>query len=63
VEIIVGNRLFLEGRWIARPTNAVSKTDSEIFVAQEGKFLGTFVVADTLRPEATKAIRDLKLMD
>jgi len=62
VEIIVGNRLFLEGHRIALPTNAVSKTDSEIFVAQEGKFLGTLVVVDMLRPEATKAIADLKSM-
>jgi heavy metal translocating P-type ATPase len=62
MEIIVGNRLFLEGHRIALPTNTVSKTDSEIFVAQEGKFLGTLVVADTLRPEATKAIQDLKSM-
>ena len=62
VEIIVGNRLFLEGHRIALPTNGVSKTDSEIFVAQEGKFLGTLVVADMLRPEAIKAIRDLKAM-
>jgi heavy metal translocating P-type ATPase len=62
VEIIVGNRLFLEGHRVAVPTDAVSKTDSEIFVAQEGKFLGTLVVADMLRPEATKAIRDLKSM-
>jgi heavy metal translocating P-type ATPase len=62
MEIIVGNRLFLEGHRIALPTNAVSKTDSEIFVAEEGKFLGTLLVADTLRPEATKAIQDLKSM-
>jgi heavy metal translocating P-type ATPase len=62
IEIIVGNRLFLEGQGIALPTNTVSQTDSEIFVAQEGKFLGTLVVADTLRPEATKAIQDLKSM-
>jgi heavy metal translocating P-type ATPase len=62
MEIIVGNRLFLEGHRIALPTHAVSKTDSEIFVAREGKFLGTLVVADALRPEATKAIQDLKSM-
>jgi heavy metal translocating P-type ATPase len=62
MEIIAGNRLFLAGHRISLPTNAVSKTDSEIFVAQEGKFLGTLVVADTLRPEATKAIADLKSM-
>jgi cation transport ATPase len=40
MEVIVGNRLFLEGHRIALLTNAVSKTDSGIFVAQEGKFLG-----------------------
>jgi heavy metal translocating P-type ATPase len=62
VEIIVGNRLFLGEHRIALPTNTFAQTDSEIFVAQEGKFLGTLVVADTLRPEATKAIADLKSM-
>src|SRR6202790_3847458 len=45
IEIIVGNRVFLEGHRIALPTSTVSQTDSEIFVAREGKFLGTLVVA------------------
>ncbi len=62
IEIIVGNRLFLEGHRIALSASAVSQTDSEIFVAREGKFLGSLVVADMLRPEATKAILDLKSM-
>jgi heavy metal translocating P-type ATPase len=62
IEIIVGNRIFLEGHRIALPTSTVLQADSEIFVAQEGKFLGTFLVADTLRPEATRAIQDLKSM-
>jgi Cd2+/Zn2+-exporting ATPase/Cu+-exporting ATPase len=62
IEIIVGNRLFLERHRIALSTSAVSRADSEIFVAREGKFLGSLVVADKLRPEATKAILDLKLM-
>jgi len=62
MEIIVGNRLLLEGHRVELPINTVSQTDSEILVAQEGKFLGTLVVADTLRPEATKAIQDLKSM-
>jgi len=60
MEIIVGNRLFLEGHRIALPTSSISQANGEIFVAQEGKFLGTLLVADTLRPEATKAIQDLK---
>jgi P-type E1-E2 ATPase len=62
MEIIVGNRLFLEGHRIALPASAISRTESEIFVAREGKFLGTLVVADMLRPEATKAIADFKSM-
>jgi heavy metal translocating P-type ATPase len=62
MEIIVGNRLFLEGHRIALPTNTISQANAEIFVAQEGKFLGTLLVADTLRPEATKAVQDLKAM-
>jgi Cd2+/Zn2+-exporting ATPase/Cu+-exporting ATPase len=62
IEIIVGNRLFLEGHRIALPASVISQTDSEICVAREGKFLGTLVVADMLRPEATKAIADLKAM-
>jgi heavy metal translocating P-type ATPase len=62
IEIIVGNRLFLEGHQITVPTGTNSLTDSEIFVAREGKFLGTLSIADMLRPEATKAIQDLKAM-
>ena len=61
-EIILGNHVFLEGHRVALPTRNLSLTDAEIFVARGGKFLGTIVVADRLRPEATKAIQDLKAM-
>jgi heavy metal translocating P-type ATPase len=61
-EIIVGNRLFLEGHRVTLPAATFSQTDAEIFVARGGRFLGTLVVADMLRPEATKAIQDLKVM-
>jgi heavy metal translocating P-type ATPase len=62
IEVIVGNRPFLQGHRISLPTSTVSQSESEIFVAEEGKFLGSLVVADMLRPEATKAIQDLKAM-
>jgi len=62
VEIIVGNRLFLAGHGIALPNGATSETDAEVFVARDHKFLGALVIADTLRPEAPKAIQDLKSM-
>ena len=62
VEIIVGNRLFLANLGIAVTSTATSVTDSEILVARGGKFLGTLKVADMLRPEARKAIQNLKSM-
>jgi heavy metal translocating P-type ATPase len=62
VEIIVGNRLFVQGHRIALPSSSVLQSESEIFVAEEGKFLGSLVIADMLRPEATKAVQDLKSM-
>jgi heavy metal translocating P-type ATPase len=62
MEIIVGNRLFLQGHRIALPPSTVLQSESEIFVAEEGKFLGSLVIADMLRPEATKAVQDLKAM-
>jgi len=62
IEIIAGNRLFLAGHGIELPASSNSSTESEVFVAHAGEFLGTLLVADTLRPEATKAIQDLKAM-
>ena len=62
VEIIAGNRLFLAGHGIELPSSTNARTESEVVVARAGKYLGTLLVADTLRPEATKAIQDLKSM-
>ncbi|MGB2627032.1 MAG: cation-translocating P-type ATPase [Candidatus Acidiferrum sp.] len=62
IEIIVGNRQFLGGHRVALPNGTTSQLDPEVFVAREGEFLGTLVVADMLRPEAAKAITDLKAM-
>ena len=33
---------------------------SEVFVARNGQFLGTIVIADTVRPEARRAIASLR---
>jgi len=61
-EIVAGNRLFLAGHGVVLPAAADSTTNSEIFVSRRGQFLGTLSIADTLRPEATKAVQDLKAM-
>lgn len=62
VEIIAGNRSFLESHRVELPSSPSSNIGSEVFVARAGRFFGTLVIADTLRPEAATAIRDLKSM-
>jgi len=59
--ILVGNRALLADHAIVVPHNfaAGANTSSEVFVARDGKFLGAIVVADTVRPEARRAIQAL----
>ena len=62
IEIIVGNRLFLDDRGIPTASTEISRTATEVLVARGGQFLGTLRVADMLRPEANRAIQSLKSM-
>ena len=59
--ILVGNRSLLADHAIDVPRNFAGSADtsSEVFVARNGKFLGAIVVADTVRPEARRAIEAL----
>ena len=64
-ETVVGNRAFLAARGLQVPA-ARSEEDSDgaarVLVAQGGHYLGTIEVADTLRPEAVRAIAQLRGM-
>ena len=64
VEVLVGNRPLMIERGITLPTNLTRKVEavSEIFVARDGRFLGEIVVADTVRPEAKRAVEALRRM-
>ena len=64
VAILVGNRGLLSDHSIEVPGNfaANADTSSEVFVARDGRLLGAIVVADTLRPEAKRAIEALNRM-
>ena len=61
VAILVGNRGLLSDHAIELPGNfaAGGDTSSEVFVARDGRLLGAIVVADTVRPEAKRAIEAL----
>jgi Cd2+/Zn2+-exporting ATPase/Cu+-exporting ATPase len=61
-EVIVGSENFLLARGVSLLRGNGLGADSEVFVARQGKFLGTLVVADMLRPEAKEAIQSLKSM-
>jgi heavy metal translocating P-type ATPase len=61
-EIIVGNQHFLAERGVQSDQSNGAGLGSRIFVARDGRFLGTLQVADTLRPEAQSAIQSLKRM-
>jgi P-type Cu+ transporter len=61
-EIIVGSRSFFTEKGIQLPTVNGDRADTQVFVARGGRFLGTLLIADMLRPEAKQAIQDLKFM-
>jgi heavy metal translocating P-type ATPase len=62
-EILVGNRVFLQENKIALNGAGISADrSSEILVACNGVYLGAIGIADTVRPEAKKAITVLHEM-
>lgn len=56
--IIVGNRALLidEGVAIGSDLPAETRAASEVFIARNGHYLGSIQVADTVRPEASRAV-------
>jgi P-type Cu+ transporter len=62
LEVIVGTENFLVERGVLLSHGVGRGTDSEVFVARDGQFLGTLAVADRLRPEAKEAMQALRSM-
>ncbi len=62
--ILVGNRALMIDRGVSVPANFATEIEavSEIFVARNGQFLGCVAVADTVRPEAKRAVEALGRM-
>jgi heavy metal translocating P-type ATPase len=61
-EVLVGTDNFLAERGMQPVNGTANVAGSRILVARGGRFLGTLVIADRLRPEAKEAIRSLKSM-
>ena len=62
--VLVGNQAWMTDNGVkARPGSSQnSDTGSEVFVARDGHLLGTIIVADTVRPEAKRAVEALHRM-
>lgn len=62
--ILVGNKSLMSDRNVTVPGRLAAEFDaaSEIYVARGGRLLGAIIVADTVRPEARRAIEALKQM-
>jgi Cd2+/Zn2+-exporting ATPase/Cu+-exporting ATPase len=62
--ILVGNQAWMTDNGIKIPVASPQPNDtgSEIFVARDGHLLGSILVADTIRPEAKRAVEALHRM-
>jgi P-type Cu+ transporter len=63
-EVLVGNRQLLADHGVAPSASTMCDTEpaSEILVARDGQLIGEIVVADTIRPEARRAVDALTAM-
>jgi heavy metal translocating P-type ATPase len=57
--IVVGNRTLLEELAITRPGSSSTSEGTEVLVARAGRYLGSILVTDQLRPSAAPAVKAL----
>jgi heavy metal translocating P-type ATPase len=57
--VLVGNQALMRDHNVAVPSNLLAQHPeaSEVLVARDGKLLGAIVIADQIRPEASRAIK------
>ncbi|MDR2923895.1 MAG: cadmium-translocating P-type ATPase [Treponema sp.] len=56
--VLAGNAHFLESRGVA--LNAISAAGTAVYVALDGVYAGCLVVADEVKPDARKAVEELR---
>jgi heavy metal translocating P-type ATPase len=61
--IVVGNRALLKELAITRPESSSTSGGTEVLVARAGRYLGSILVTDQLRPSAAPAVKALANMN
>jgi heavy metal translocating P-type ATPase len=62
-QAVVGNRMLFKELGIPALEGSVSDDVTEIFVARGGRYLGSMLISDQLRPSAADAVRSLRTMN
>jgi heavy metal translocating P-type ATPase len=61
-QTVVGNRALFAELGLALPERLAASEGTEIFVARNGRYIGSIVVADQLRPSSATAVKALQEM-
>jgi heavy metal translocating P-type ATPase len=61
--IVVGNRALLDELAITRPDSSSTSGGTEVLVARAGRYLGSILVTDQLRPSAAPAVKALAALN
>jgi heavy metal translocating P-type ATPase len=62
-QAVVGNRMLFKELGILTLEGSVSDDVTEIFVARGGRYLGSILISDQLRPSSAAAVRSLRAMN
>ncbi len=58
--LLAGNLGWMHANGIEVPQGAAARPDAAVFVARNGRLLGTLAIEDTVRPEAAEALERLR---
>jgi Cd2+/Zn2+-exporting ATPase/Cu+-exporting ATPase len=61
-QLLVGNQLLMQSHSVSSHISSLHPEATEVFVAKDGKLLGTILIADVIRSESAQAIRAIHAM-
>jgi Cd2+/Zn2+-exporting ATPase/Cu+-exporting ATPase len=61
-QILVGNQLLMQAHSVPSDISSLHPEASEVFVAKDGKLLGTILIADVIRTESAQAVQAIHAM-